>query len=49
MYTLSKIANKEAGTVNELNEKDFAKYQAIVEEYNHKHLENKQKVKPTRL
>lgn len=33
-------------TVNDLDEKGFAKYHAIVEEYK-KRLENQQKVKPT--
>ncbi|CAD7083270.1 unnamed protein product [Hermetia illucens] len=50
MHILSKIArNKEAGTVNERDEKDFAKYQAIVEEYNSKRLANEQKAKPIAL
>lgn len=42
---LNKIAiNKEADIVDERNEKDLAKYQAMVKKYNNKYLGNQQNV-----
>ena len=50
MHILGKIAkNKEAGTVDERDEKDLAKYQAIVDEYNSKRRADEQKAKPIAL